>query len=390
MSVATAAAASYALVTARTIRLAPQSQPVWSVLRIPQDVDPGADQRFDGLRIRDDRGHDVPYVLDPQCASATSRPGTLSGTGWVPGHYTETLIDTGASGDLYDAIAIDTPKSTFFTRAEVAISDDRQTWRILRSDALIYRVAASSDPGSQTIALTPSRARWIRLRLLDAREPFPLNGIDVSNAAPAAGPGDVPLGVRSAKTQKTLKETILTLDLGTQHTQVGSLRFSTAQAEFSRTVQVEGSSDGRWWDDLASGTIERFAHGSSSLNLAVESSSNRYLRVRVENGDDAPLRSLRVRAYGPARTVVFVAQPARRYTLLVLHGKSAPDYDLPQILAHDNPRRLVAAEAIGKAAFPRAKAAAPRREPPAYLFTIAFAAAIAVMGAVTVRALKRY
>lgn len=383
-------AASYALATARTINVPPQPHPAWTVLRIPQDVDPGADSRYAGLRIRDDDGHDVPYVLDPQCASATSHRASLSGTGFVEGRYTETLIDAGRSGDLYDAIVVDTPKSTFFTRTEVAISDDRETWRILRSDALIYRVGASSDPGSQTIALTPSRARWIRLRVLDPREAFPLNGVALGSATPASAQRDVPLALGAISTRRAKHETIVKVDLGSEHTQLSRLQFSTTRREFSRPVRVESSSDGLTFSTIADGTIARFEHGAASLQLATDNNGARYLRVHVANGDDPPLPGLGVRAFGPARMLVFIAEPARRYSLIMIPGKTAPDYDLPQILAHDNPRRLLEAHVSGPLTIAAPHPAAAKREPPAYLFTVAFAAAMAVMAAVTIRALKRY
>jgi hypothetical protein len=132
--------------TARAIAIAPHERPTWALLELPQQIEPGPDGDYDDLRVIDDRGNETPYVLDPQCAAIPARQAILSDAGFVPRRYTEALVDAGSSGTLYSGVSIDTPRDTYFDRVDVAISDDRSTWREVRNQALIYRVGDSGDP----------------------------------------------------------------------------------------------------------------------------------------------------------------------------------------------------------------------------------------------------
>ncbi len=123
--------------TARAIAIAPHERSAWALLELPQHVNPGPDGNHDDLRIIDERGIETPYVLDPQCAEIPARQATLSDVGFVSGRYTEALVDAGKSGTLYSGVSIDASRDTYFDRVNVAISDDRLTWREVRNEALI-------------------------------------------------------------------------------------------------------------------------------------------------------------------------------------------------------------------------------------------------------------
>ncbi len=201
-------------------------------LQLPQDIDPGFDQHYDDLRIVDDHGSEVPYVLDP-----------------------------------------DTPYA------------------------------------SQT--------------------PAPLAAVTRTTYSPKTG------------------DTTVTFDLGHPNTRVTSLHVATAQPEFSRYVSVHASDDGDFWEDAGGETIARFAFGAPSLDVTL-SSTTRFVRARIANQNDPPLRTLRVTLYGPPHQLVFIARPQDTYALGFVPSIQPPAYDLDDVLNHDEPHRFLHATVAQK------------------------------------------
>ncbi|HEY1976603.1 MAG TPA: hypothetical protein VGG89_08665 [Candidatus Baltobacteraceae bacterium] len=372
---------------ARAIAIAPRERPSWALLELPQAIDPGASQTYGDLRIVDDRGRQTPYVLDPHCAAIPTHNAAISDLGFVPGRYTEAILDAGTSGELYAGVSLTTSRDTFFERADVAISDDRATWREVATGALIYRVGSSADPGTQTIAIFPARARWIRIRVRDPKASFPIDTASLDGTESAA-----PEAMRRLDAQTSEREdddrhlTILTLDLGEPNTRVASLGFTTSQPEFSRSVTVSRSDDGENWEFAGEGDIERFAQGSPTLEVPLSGGSGRYVRAEIVNGDDEPLEDLGVTAYGPRRALVFVAAPHRSYSLQRVNGAQAPVYDLSALIEHDNPRHFLSAELAESTAVRSSSPVVTVSQP--LVISIAFGIAIALLGAVTLLTLK--
>jgi hypothetical protein len=373
--------------TARAIAIAPRERPTWALLELPQQIDPGASQTYDDLRIIDDRGMETPYVLDPQCAARPTRQAILSDVGFVPGHYTEALLDAGNSGTLYSGISIDSPRDTYFNRVDVAISDDRRTWREIRNGALIYRVADSSDPGSQTIFFSPARARWLRVRVVDGGALFPIDTATVALTEPA--PPEIIKRLDASETMTRRDEnrtTIVSLDLGTPDTRLAWIRFRTTQPEFSRDVSIQTSNDGEHWDFAGGGRIQRFANGAPVLDVPIPQASARYVRAEVSNENDAPLPNLDVSVYGPRRDLVFVARAGRSYALTRAVNAQVPTYDLGALLEHDNPRTFATARLTEITRERSLGLPASVAQP--LILTLAFAVVIVSLGAVTLATLR--
>jgi hypothetical protein len=370
---------------ARAIDVALRERPVWAALDLPQQIDPGANGGYDDLRIVDDRGEETPYVLDPQCASIPTRSVAVSDVGFVPGRYTEALLDSGTSSAQYSGVSIGTTNDTYFDRVDVAISDDRVTWREVRRDALIYRVADSGDPGTQTISITPARARWIRVRVHDPRAPFAIDSA-VLDAAQSAVPRALKRLAASSRTSwhDDDRTSIITLDTGTPHTALSLVRIRTPQAEFSRDVTLFASDDAVDWSYAGTGTIQRFAHGEPQLDVPAASQA-RYVRIDIANGSDAPLPELSAEAFGPRRIAVFVARPGRTYALTRLPRARAPEYDLSRLIERDDPRSFAVAQLAGTYVVHRS---APSAISQPLVLTLAFAASFLALGAVTLATLR--
>lgn len=296
---------------------------------VPQAIDGGNDATYPDLRVVDSSGHEIPYALDPT-SDQPQETLAISDVGFVPGSFTQAIVDYGPHGALHDALTIHTSRATYFERVSVETSDDRRTWARAASDALIYAVAGH-DAGSQTVEYAPSLARYVRVRVLDATRAFPIDGATAASAA--STPVTYPLAHRDTIAQENA-DTVVDIDTGSEHTDISGIAIATATREFSRSVTV--SDVGTQTDAPAaeaSGTLSRYATGTPQLSIDAPMRARR-IRLRIANGNDAPLQGLVVTVYGHQHAIVFTASPQERYRLAWGASLDAPAYDLRDRLAH--------------------------------------------------------
>ena len=117
-------------------------------------------------------------------------------------------------------------------------------------------------------------------------------------------------------------------DVGYRRLPVNELRFASSTPAFDRPVEVSGSMDGKAFFPAGGGRLYRF--GEAGETTVPINSRYRYLRIRISNGDDEPLRELRLtlRAY---RDYILLA-PGYAPPYRVLYGGPPvrPEYDFAQ------------------------------------------------------------
>lgn len=356
---------------------------------LPPSVDPGSGGTYPDLRVVDDRELEVPYALDAERppADGDERSVQVSDVGFVTHAFTEATLDLGTSGAVHDAIKLKTSEATFFVPVEIASSDDRRTWRTLRRDAMIYRV--SQDGSEDTMVRYPSsRARWLRVRVLEPRHPFDLQGASIIGADRVPPEHVVRLRVDALPqpSEDPNEETWL-FDGRGRRISVLAVAFDAKQATFERNVRIQASDDGEHWYEAGSGKIARFATGEPAVRIPFGETYARAFRVVVDNRDDRPVSGLAPRLYGRQRFLIFRADPKRRYRLLWGNPTAAaPEYDLRAKLDHEDwyATPLDVVEAIRPA---RLHSVTDALSGP-LIFSGALLACCVVLGALTLRVLR--
>jgi hypothetical protein len=357
-------------------------------VQLPLSISPGANGDFADLRVIDDRGAERPYALDPQAPQFDDRAVPLIDVGFVPRRGTQGVVDLGTSGELVDAVTLEVDaarRPTYFERVAIDASDDRRTWRIVRADAIVYRVEQDAGRGNTTLTFPPTRSRWVRVRVLDPSAAFPLTGALAGSATPAQ-PSlvRVPVEPRENDDAATHEQTwTFAPAVPVRATEV---TFTDGGARYERPVTVEASDDAKTWTALGDGTIAHYAEGGSRTNVSLIETTARYVRVTVRNGNDAPLRALRPVLLVRPHALVFAGGGQHR----LLSGNpsaSAPTYDLAARLSHE---RWRAADAATGMTAPNAGYRDPRplgeRFP--WLLTGALLAAAVALGVVALRSLR--
>src|ERR1700687_128064 len=137
---------------------------------IDRDVFAHSENHLADLRIIDDLGTEQPFELRSRLAPPSQPvilPASLRENSFVPGQFTQVVLDLGPHASFHGSLRVQTPESDFINWVEVAASDDAHLWRIVNPRAPISRFRKENLEGRQTIRYSDNNARYLRLRIME-------------------------------------------------------------------------------------------------------------------------------------------------------------------------------------------------------------------------------
>jgi hypothetical protein len=281
---------------------------------------------FADLRIEDARGREVAWRRVRSTGSAAPEAVPVLNSG-RQGRFAVALLDLGARRMIRDRVALEVPDREFVGRAVVLGADDRHGPFTRLSATGIYD-ARGAQPARSTVAVfPPSDFRYLLVRA---------SGVSRIAGASVSGARERPRllwrTARSVSLRQAGTHTIVTLDLGFRNVPVDELRLTAESKRYERPVEISGSDYGQRFAALGAARIFRFP-GSASAPISIRA-HHRYIRVEIDNGDDAPLRGIEVSAWSRSRALLLEGGHPSPYS--AYYGSSradAPNYDFARLPA---------------------------------------------------------
>jgi len=314
-------------------------------ITLDHEVFAHSENQLADLRVVDDTGRELPFEVRSEITpppTPVKVPATLRENSFVPGKFTQVVLDLGDRARFYNRLRVQTAESDFINWVEVAVSDDAHVWRIVNARAPISRFRKDNLEGSQTVNFSENNARYLRLRVQESEHSFQVTDVEVfsSPAVKEKGPEQPAILLLASQTPDQSSgnsQTQWTVDLGSSNIPLEKFSFETSQPEFYRAVRILTSSDEKEWQPAGGGEVHRYvAGGKTEESLGVtsyESWGPRYWRVEILNGNDAPLSSVRLSIVLSTRFVLFHPSPNRSYRLIYGNAHAtSPQYDLARTL----------------------------------------------------------
>lgn len=303
---------------------------------VPLNLYARLDEGFGDLRIVDEVGKEIPFLLHDNNVRAPieKHTATIRENSFVPAQYTQLVIDTGDRTTFHNAIEIHTPQTDFINWVEIAASDDARTWRIVKDRAPISSFSKENFVGSRLVHYSDNNARFLRVRIFATSRQFPVSSADVLFSREFQEPVRTPLPSQfTADPTAPATSSRWIADLGSGSFPVSGVVIETSQPAFFRIVHMETSEDGQEWQNYFTGQIYRYKEGdkeAESLRVfSHETWHQRFWRIEVINGNDAPLAGAQPTLLTIPYFILFYPQPRHSYRLI--YGNPAaklPQYDL--------------------------------------------------------------
>ncbi|HXR47731.1 MAG TPA: DUF3999 family protein [Candidatus Limnocylindrales bacterium] len=303
-------------------------------INLPVETLDAARPALEDLRLYDDAGNEVPYLIEQPIPSPKTVRSAKSIQVSLNANTTVIVLETGLAQPL-GAVTLETPAMNFIKAVRVESSNDGKNWRILAQGRPIFRQPYGA--ANLKISFPPVVAPWLRLTVDDLRsQPVPFTGARVHAATGEPAPVETVLATITERDENP-GETRLALDLGAANLDVASLQIETAEPLFTRQVSIavpQISEDAIREQMIGQGVIYRVAiEGqpmSENLSVPLEDRvRSRELILFIKNGDSPPLSIKAVRIERRPVYLVFLARQPASFHLLTGNARCAvPRYDL--------------------------------------------------------------
>jgi hypothetical protein len=309
-------------------------------ISLPVETLDAARPALEDLRLRDDAGNELPFLITRPVPSAKAVQSAKSFQVTLNTNTTVITLETGLAQPL-DGVTLESPAANFIKAVRVEGSADGQSWQPLVQGQPIFRQLSGA---SQLHVSFPAGVwHFLRLTVDDQRsQPIPFTGARVHAADVEAAPVELQ-NVAIAERNENPGETRLTLNLGAANLDVASVKIETDEPLFTRsiTLAVPRITDlGIFEQPVGQGVIYRVAiegqPPSASLSVPLETKiTSRELVLLIRNEDSPPLSISAVRVERRPVYLVFMARQAGTFHLLTGNKSCpAPRYDLTALGAN--------------------------------------------------------
>ena len=362
---------------------------------IPLNLYPRLGHGFSDLRIIEDAGAETPFVLNDENVRtpAESRHAAIREHSFVPGNYTQLVMDLGHQPSFHNALEIGTSENDFIDWVEIAASDDATTWRIVKDRAPISSFRKENISGSRQVRYSDNNARFLRVRIFEPAHPFPVTSVEVFFSREFHEP--IRTSIPSQLTPDSAAPSSVSrwiIDLGSGSFPVSGVAIETPQPEFFRIVHMQISEDAKDWQDYFAGQVYRYKQAdkqAESLRVYSQESWHRFWRIEIVNGNDAPLIDARPTLLAIPDWITFRPQSGHSYRLIYGNSSATPaHYDLSRTLGRRAetaavPAALAAEEQTSNYLDPR-----PYTERHSYILWFALVVAVVLLAFAALRALR--
>ena len=290
------------------------------------------------LRLVDDLGKEAPYSIYAQRESTTqeSYDPKIFNRAILPAAYSTLTLDLEQEAES-NTLVLKTSSRNFKRRVEIAGSNDRKQWLVLKSDGYIFDFSGDQKIHLTTIKYPDSKYRYLQIKVWNGKEePLTIDGASLSRVKTTPARRAV-RGVRlhSREEDAKLKATVCVLDLSYENLPADFLTIDTPEENFSRMLEIQAGNDLKTWESSQQGDLYRFRTDKYSVEkktLHFPEMRCRYLKLIIYNHDDPPLKLAAFEAQGVEEDLVCRTQPDRSYSLYYGNAQAhAPRYDFERL-----------------------------------------------------------
>ncbi|MGD0577289.1 MAG: DUF3999 family protein [Bryobacteraceae bacterium] len=301
----------------------------------------GAQPGLNDLRLALN-GRETPFVLSSVHGAVTDNelPPAEFNRVVVPGRGLQLTLDAGR-GHRHNRLRIATQLLNFRIPVKIETSEDAQAWAIARSDGSVFDFT-QADRHAAVLSLDYplSTRRYVRATFIGWMHADAVASAWLTLHSETSTAWQTLATATPARVEKD-GVTNLEFDLGDAHLPYARIRLDSATARFYRACDVESSDNGKDWTYLSTQAIYRL-DGEESLALSYSGSCERYVRLRVHNGQDRPLAADQAAFDAVEQRLQFLPPAAGEYALYYGNSKAqAPAYDLGMILARRAPEQAI-------------------------------------------------
>jgi hypothetical protein len=356
------------------------------VIAVPLDSDVYAGTRdgYPDLRIVDDLGTMVPYLLEPIGKKRINQVREACASKLVSLHVDEgkgleIVVALDEKAPSAGGLSIQTPLTDYEHRVRVFGLKSGSDWTPLVEGGVIFDYSRFMDIRNRDVALPLNQYRQFKIvveqeldekesplrELMQAREegkdgkketrveitrnrrtPFHIDRVDLWRTLEREGGTEAesfPYTTTGFRVELDAKEKVTRVEVVSRREPLKSLTFATSSRNFSRKARVKVPVEHGVrtdWVEVGRSTVVNIQYRAfrrADLKVEFPEQREEHYRLEIENADNPPLEITGVDAAGAGYRLVFLRSEGRTYRLEYGSEKApAPSYDTAAVLASLN------------------------------------------------------
>ncbi len=286
-------------------------------------------------------GAEAPYIIETASGSVeqTECDAEMLNKALVPREGVQLTLDLASCKDQprHSRLRIATKETNFRQKVRIQTSDDNKFWAIAREDGYIFDFTQDDRKFSAlTVDYPVSTSRYVRATIFGWTSAGAVTGTwagyRIEHPAEHVIIGSI--------TPEVIEPGRVKLDLGQSGLPYDRIQLDVDSLDFHRAAELEASDDNKTWSLVASGTIFQVS-GDESLALSFPVRRDRYLRLRIFNGDSPPVHVARVHVERLKQLIKFLDPDGGEVFFYFGNPAArAPSYDLAAVLSHRKPMEV--------------------------------------------------
>ena len=320
-------------------------------VELDNEVFANAKKNFGDLRIIDEGGTEIPYVLRSETTkqNIVSYSPQMLNLSYVTGSHTTFIADFGGNV-AHNKIEILTSSKNFRRQVTISGSNDKVNWQTIKENEEIYDYTLEFQAKNTQISYPESIYRYVLVKIDDSeQQQLDISGVRAQQIETRrAKKVSYEPKVWQVEDEKN-KQTIITLDLGQRGLETDTAILSIDSKNFERYVTVSGSDDLKHWSHIDSDMLYSYqtskVHSSKSI-LYYGAVNKRYFRFVINNYDNQPIViGNDIVLQGLAHSILFLANPDTAYGLYYGYDKGfTSKYDFESVYRHFDEDEIVRGE----------------------------------------------
>lgn len=335
-------------------------------VELTEEIVAGSRRDYPDVRVFDDQRQEVPHVIRPQTTGEEERTFDLKILSFSEGSPQEILLELPEGTNFLEAIDIDTGSINFKKTVDVWAGETKENLSLVTKDS-IFDFSSQINLRKTSVEFPKTKARFVKLRIqdenskksADGKVSLQYDGLSFSASDADAGefkisgvlgkwgkneqarfvPMERPIAEPPFKLQENEPDSVL--DLGGINLPLHEIEFDVATPYYYRTVELWDSSDPHATIEgyrlVTRATLYRVPGMNKPADtLAVSGVEGRFLKVKIINGSNPPLKVKKIKIRWPKENLYFVPEEGRSYRLFFRNDFSErPRYDLEHAIPND-------------------------------------------------------
>ncbi len=301
------------------------------------------------LRLMGPDGQEVPWLRRPVWRPGGRKPlaARVYDPVQLPDGSSQAVLDLGEGPPAHNRIALSISGHDYLRRTRIESSRDGKDFGLLTEGAYVFDVRSDGPRATRNELNYPSsQSRYLRISLLPGSDKQTLRikaatVLGKEHIRPGTAEKSIDLPFMGPVERKE-KQSIQALERLPKGVPFSSLSIQVSQGEFVRRVRVEASTQRQAWFLVGGGVIYRVKRQDAgqavtideNLELPISLGGRPFLRLVIDDGDDAPLEISSVQIQYRLEELIFRARSAGAHHLLLGWDEAKqPRYDLSAQLA---------------------------------------------------------